>query len=60
MAADEIGVPYNECVVFEDSEAGIQAAKTAKMKAIGLGNPEVLSQADAVYDNFHQIIKDNI
>ncbi|WP_129716026.1 beta-phosphoglucomutase [Pedobacter sp. SYP-B3415] len=34
------------CVVFEDAVAGIQAAKNAGMKAIGIGNPEILSGAD--------------
>ncbi|MDO5607506.1 MAG: beta-phosphoglucomutase [Capnocytophaga sp.] len=48
LAADKIGVPYGECVVFEDSEAGIEAAKSAGMKAIGIGNPEILHQADEV------------
>lgn len=55
IAAQKIGVPNAECVVFEDSEAGIQAAKTAGMKAIGIGSPDVLTQADEVFPDFLQV-----
>ncbi|MGW4247183.1 HAD-IA family hydrolase [Nocardia sp. NPDC004722] len=35
--AAELGLSPDECVVFEDSEAGIQAAKSAGMRVIGVG-----------------------
>lgn len=35
--AGRLGVPPNLCVVFEDAEAGIEAAQTAGMFAVGLG-----------------------
>ncbi|MDO4880547.1 MAG: beta-phosphoglucomutase [Capnocytophaga sp.] len=57
LAAKKLGVPNENCVVFEDSEAGIQAAKTAGMQAIGIGCPEVLQQADKVFPDFIQINK---
>lgn len=57
IAAQKIGVKNEECVVFEDSEAGIQAAKTAGMKAIGIGSADVLHQADEVFADFEQIIQ---
>ncbi len=55
IAAQKLGVKNEECVVFEDSEAGIQAAKTAGMKAIGIGSPDVLTQADEVFADFTQM-----
>ncbi|MDR2123017.1 MAG: HAD family phosphatase [Flavobacteriaceae bacterium] len=36
LAADKLGVLPEKCLVFEDSFAGIEAGKRAKMKVIGL------------------------
>jgi len=55
------------CIVFEDSVAGIQAAKAASMYAIGIGDENVLSEADVVFPDFtkltpaflHQLINQN-
>jgi beta-phosphoglucomutase len=38
LGAKELGVCPGECVVFEDAEAGIEAAKAASMYAVGIGN----------------------
>lgn len=46
--AAELNVRPEECVVFEDAVAGIEAAKRGGMLAIGIGSPAVLSQADRV------------
>ncbi|OKS87657.1 beta-phosphoglucomutase [Mucilaginibacter polytrichastri] len=46
--AEALGVSPTECVVFEDAIAGVQAAKNGGMKAVGIGSPETLSQADLV------------
>lgn len=48
LGARELGAQPQECVVFEDAEAGIEAAKRAGMRSIGIGSPEVLGAADAV------------
>jgi beta-phosphoglucomutase len=46
--AIELGLPPNACVVFEDAEAGIEAAHAGGMLAIGIGNPAVLTKAELV------------
>ena len=45
-AADMLNMAPHECIVFEDSVSGIQAAKTAEMYSIGVGNPSDLEWAD--------------
>ena len=45
-AAELLGIPPTQCWVFEDSAAGIQAAHTGKMRAIGIGTPETLPGAE--------------
>lgn len=54
-AAELLNKSPNECVVFEDSVAGIQAANAANMISIGIGNKDVLYEADAVFKDFTEI-----
>lgn len=46
LAAERLGVEPKECVVVEDAFAGIQAAKQAGMKTLGIGHKLVLHNAD--------------
>lgn len=48
LGANEVGVAPEQCVVFEDAEAGIEAARRAGMHCIGIGSPENLGKADFV------------
>ena len=50
--AEALGFLPDECVVFEDAEAGIEAAHNAGMKAIGIGSRNRLPQADINIDGF--------
>ncbi|MDB5262041.1 MAG: beta-phosphoglucomutase [Adhaeribacter sp.] len=52
LAARLLGVAPEHCVVFEDALAGVAAAKNAGMYCVGVGKPEILSQADQVISSF--------
>ena len=53
--AQELGVAPENCVVFEDAIAGIEAAHSAGMHAVGIGLVETLSNADKVIPGFKDI-----
>jgi len=55
LNADKLGVQVEKCTVFEDSEAGIDAAITANMKAIAIGNDPSIKHADLVFENINSI-----
>lgn len=48
FAAQQLGLPPQECVVFEDAVAGIDAALAAGMWAVGMGPPERVGNAHIV------------
>ncbi|MEH6535044.1 MAG: beta-phosphoglucomutase [Psychroserpens sp.] len=47
-----------DCIVFEDSVAGVQAANTANMISIGIGEEEVLHEADYIFKDFTEMSSD--
>ena len=55
IAAQRMGIDPSNCIVFEDSVAGVQAANKADMLSIGIGNHDVLGEADHVFKDFNQI-----
>lgn len=59
-AAGSIGCTAKECVVVEDAEAGVAAAKLAGMKAIGLGPIETLKAADVIFKGIYEINLDTV
>ncbi|NOU60354.1 beta-phosphoglucomutase [Marinifilum caeruleilacunae] len=50
--AELLGVSPSECVVFEDAEAGVEAAINGNMKCVGIGSPDVLGKANIVVPGF--------
>lgn len=55
IAADKLKTEPHNCVVFEDSVAGVQAANIGKMTSIGIGARDVLSEADHIFADFTEI-----
>ncbi len=51
LAASKLGIAPIDCVVFEDAEAGVEAAIAAGMKCVGIGSTEQLGKANEVVKN---------
>lgn len=56
--AGGFGLSVSACVVFEDAEAGVEAALAAKMACVGIGPAERVGQAALVCDGLHAITID--
>lgn len=50
--AEAVGVAPQNCVVFEDAAAGVEAAIRGGMKCVGIGLPAHLNQAQIVVTGF--------
>ncbi|QXP60242.1 beta-phosphoglucomutase [Olleya sp. HaHaR_3_96] len=55
IAAQHLNMKPEDCIVFEDSVAGVQAANTANMISIGIGEKTVLHEADYIFSDFTEI-----
>lgn len=55
IAAEQLGVSADQCVVFEDAQAGIAAANSAHMISIGIGDAHILAEADYNFKDFTEI-----
>jgi beta-phosphoglucomutase len=58
--AERLGVLPENCVVFEDAIAGIEAAQNANMYSVGIGDPETLGFADMVIPGFDGFTVDKL
>ncbi len=58
--AEALNVKPEECIVFEDAEAGVEAALAGNMRCVGIGSPNVLGKADLVIDGLHQMTYDKL
>jgi beta-phosphoglucomutase len=50
-AASGLSVPPQNCIVFEDAQSGVESAIAGNFRCIGIGDPQVLSKANAVIPN---------
>jgi beta-phosphoglucomutase len=53
--AEELNIDPACCIVFEDAQAGIEAAIAGGMKCVGVGNPKLLGKADLVIPDLRKI-----
>jgi beta-phosphoglucomutase len=53
--AEALAIAPVNCVVFEDAIAGVEAAKNGGMKAVGIGSPAVLTEADLVVSGLNEM-----
>lgn len=51
LGAKLMQLSADQCIVFEDSTAGLEAAKRAGMMAVGIGSRQNLPQADMILNN---------
>ncbi|WP_086350405.1 beta-phosphoglucomutase [Candidatus Enterococcus clewellii] len=56
-AAQGLGLSPEDCIVFEDAQAGVQAGKAAGMYVIGIGTKENLPEADKVVAGLYELVK---
>ena len=53
-AAEKLGLPPENCIVFEDAEKGIDAAKAGKFHNVGIGPEERVGHADIRFDTMKE------
>ena len=58
--AGALTLPTPECVVFEDAEAGVEAALIAGMKCVGIGPRERVGQAHLVCNGLHELTVEQV
>ena len=60
LAAKNVEIPPSQCLVVEDAVTGIESARRAGMKALGIGTKERLPNADIVIPNLAAISVDEL
>jgi beta-phosphoglucomutase len=58
--AEALNVLPNQCIVFEDAEAGVEAAINAGMYCIGIGSKDILKKAHLVLSGFSDTTFDKL
>ncbi|UKM64356.1 beta-phosphoglucomutase [Flavobacteriaceae bacterium GSB9] len=60
IGAKKLKLEPKQCIVFEDAIAGIEAANTANMMSIGIGDKITLAAADFNFENLTEVTTDFI
>ncbi|MCL4140230.1 UNVERIFIED_CONTAM: hypothetical protein GTU68_026589 [Idotea baltica] len=58
IGAKKLNLQPEQCIVFEDAIAGIEAANAANMISIGIGDEKTLREADFNFNNLTEIPSD--
>lgn len=56
-AAEMLGVNPKDCIVIEDAQAGVRAARAGGMHCIGIGDADRLREADLVLENTNSLLQ---
>jgi beta-phosphoglucomutase len=59
-AVNGLGLSPDNCIVFEDAVAGVEAAHNGGMKCIGVGDPQILREAEIVISTFENLSWDEL
>ncbi len=54
-AARQLGLSPADCVVFEDAEAGIEAARAGNFRSVGLGPTERVGKAEVIFPSLENV-----
>jgi beta-phosphoglucomutase len=57
LGAEKLGLFPEDCIVFEDAAAGVEAGKLAGMRVVGIGNAEILKRADLVINGLYELVE---
>lgn len=55
IGAEKLNLKPENCIVFEDAIAGIEAANAANMISVGIGDKNTLNEADFNFNNLTEI-----
>lgn len=58
--AEALGIACEQCIVFEDAVAGIEAAHASGMQAVGVGCKELLPEADCNIRSFQNLSVEDV
>jgi len=58
LAASRVGVPAERCIVVEDASAGIEGARRAGMRSIGVSHNGKVLHADVVVESLERLEPD--
>lgn len=56
LGAKAMHIAVDDCVVFEDAQSGIDAARAAGMKVVAVGSPHILKGYDAIINGLNEVI----
>jgi beta-phosphoglucomutase len=55
-ACRRLGLPPSACLVFEDAVSGVEAARRAGIRVVGIGESRILKEANFVIAGLHEMI----
>ncbi len=59
-SSSQLGLTPSECIVYEDAQSGVQAAKTGGFYCVGIGPEERVGEADIFYKEMQFATLENV